>query len=426
MNYQYHKLSNGLRIVALPMLERNSAAVAIWVRAGARFEPENISGISHYLEHMVFKGTKTRSARQIKQEIEGVGGLLNAFTGEEATCYFAKLLHQHYPQALDVLADMVNDALIDVDELNKERTVILEEIKMYKDQPSQYVHEIMGELLWPDQPLGRPIAGSAETVTVMSRNSMKAYRDQYYHPKNILVTVSGPVLLRDVQPIVEKCFERVSLHPASQYEKSVSRQTKPRTLFLEKQTEQTHFVIGLHTFSRYDQNRYKLILLNVILGANMSSRLFEEVREKRGLAYEIRSGLSFFEDTGAMVISAGVETCKTPKAITVILQELSKMNKKGIHEDELKRAKEYFMSQFYMTLEDTLDHNLWVGERMMYSDKMPDAEEIRQGIEMVTTGQIRELAREIFKTSNINLSLIGPVGTKIQSSIKNDFEVDKM
>jgi predicted Zn-dependent peptidase len=405
------------------MHERNSAAVAVWVRTGGRFESKKISGVSHFLEHMLFKGTKRRNTRQIKEEIEGVGGVLNAFTGEEITCFFAKLLSQHFPKALDVLSDMVNHAALDPVEIRKERAVILEEIKMYRDLPAHYVHDLMGEVLWPNQPLGRPLAGTDESVSRLTRRQILEYKERYYHPKNVLVVVAGPIQHHEVVARVKDHFPQRSRHPLSQFTAAISRQSRPGALYVEKQMEQTNFVIGLHGFSRKHPDRYKLGLLNIILGANMSSRLFEEVREKRGLAYEIKSGLTFYEDTGSVTVSAGVESKKTPTAIVVILRELAKVRKRGVSEDELRRAKDYFMSQLYMALEDTLDHALWIGEKVMYSNELPDREEIQRGIEKVTQREIQEIARHLFRTKNLNLTLIGPIPDKIQARIKRDFEL---
>ena len=424
MEYRLTRLPNGLRVLAVPMRERDSAAVAIWVRAGSRYEIKKISGISHFLEHMLFKGTKKRNTRQIKEEIEGAGGLLNAFTGEESTCYFAKLLKEHYPRALDVLSDIVNEATLLPKEVQKERAVILEEIKMYRDLPSHHVHDLMGELLWPNHPLGRNIAGCPETVSAMSRAEMVRYKKEHYHPKNILVSVAGPVGYEDVVERTQSFFTQQSARAASWFSKADSRQTKPRTLLIEKQTEQTHFVVGLHGLSRFHPDRYKLGLLNVILGANMSSRLFEEVREKRGLAYEIRSGASFYQDAGSFTVSAGVEAKKAPKAIAVILRELAKMTEKDVKAGELRRAQDYFMSQLYLALEDTLEHLLWAGERVLDRGEAPDAGEIRRGIEAVTAPEVREAAGRIFKTSNLNLTLIGPIPSKVQRQIKRDFELN--
>jgi predicted Zn-dependent peptidase len=423
MNYHLSTLPNGLRIITVPMKDRHSAGVAIWIRAGARYETAKLSGVSHFLEHMLFKGTKKRSTRQIKEEIEGVGGMLNAFTGEEGTCYFSKLLVEHYPKALDVLSDMVNHATLTQEEMTKERTVIVEEIKMYRDLPAHHVHDLMGEMLWPNQPLGRPIAGTPETVTALTRTEMVNYKKALYHPKNIIVTVSGSVDPEDVKARVESYFDIKTVQKESHFDKAVVRQSKPRTLFLDKKTEQTHLVVGMHGISRFSPDRYKLGMLNVILGANMSSRLFEEVREKRGLAYEIRSGLSYYHDTGSFSVSAGVETSKAPMTIKVILRELGKISKSLVTEDELRRAKDYFMSQLYMAMEDTLDHLLWVGERVLDRGELPDKKKIREGIEAVTRQDILEMAKRIFVTSHLNLALIGPVQSKVQNQIKKEFEL---
>ncbi len=424
MNYSFSQLPHGLRIATIPMHDRNSAAVAIWVRAGGRFEPKVVSGVSHYLEHMLFKGTRKRTTRQIKEEIEGVGGMLNAFTSEEVTCYFAKVLNQHFPKALDVLSDMINHATLTDVEIEKERTVILEEIKMYRDLPAHYVHELMSEILWPAQPLGRPLAGTVDSVSALKRSQIVDYKNRYYDPKNILVTVAGPIQHQEVEDRVKAFFPYKSRRPLSRFPEAVSRQAKPRTLFVEKQTEQTHFVIALHGFSRENPDRYKLGALNVILGANMSSRLFEEVREKRGLAYEIKSGLSFYEDAGCISISAGVESKKAATTISVILRELAKICRDGVKEGELRRAKDYFLGQLFMGLEDTMDHALWIGEKVMYSNKLPRLEEIRENIEAVSASDVREVARKIFKTKNLNLTLIGPILEKTQNRIQKDFELD--
>ena len=417
MNYQLTTLENGLRVRTVPMANRESAAVAIWVKAGGRYEPKKISGISHFLEHMMFKGTPTRNTRQIKEEIEGVGGLLNAFTGEEATCYFAKLLKQYYPRALEVLSDIVLHSTVPPAELAKERTVILEEIKMYRDLPSHHVHELMGELLWPDQSLGRTIAGTAETVSRMTRSEIVGYKKDYYHTSNILVSVSGDVVHEEVLERVAAIYGTKPQKKGSRFTAAKSEQTKPRTHYYEKTTEQTHLVIGLHALPRIHPDRYKLGLLHVMLGANMSSRLFEEVREKRGLAYEIKSGISGYQDAGAFTVSAGVEAKKTVRAVEVILKELAKVRESIVKPGELRRAKDYFMSQVSMGVEDTLDHLLWAGEKALCGGELPDKVEIRREIEAATLEDIQQLSQRIFRTRNLNLSLIGPVPEKMQREI---------
>ncbi|HOW87546.1 MAG TPA: pitrilysin family protein [Candidatus Omnitrophota bacterium] len=424
MVYHFTTLENGVRVLTVPMPNRDSAAVAVWVKTGGRYEPKRISGVSHFLEHMLFKGTPTRNTRQIKESIEGVGGILNAFTGEEVTCYFAKLLKEHYPRALEVLSDMVLNATIPADELAKERPVILEEIKMYRDLPSHHVHDLMGELLWPEQPLGRTLSGPPETIAKMTRSDILNYKRDYYHNANILIAVSGDVEHSELLGRVGSIYGISSKKKPSSFVPANSRQTKPRTYFFEKKTEQTHLVIGLHALPRMHPDRYKLGLLHVMLGANMSSRLFEELREKRGLAYEIKSSISAYHDAGAFTVSAGVETKKTARAVEVILKELGKVRKSVVKEGELRRAKDYFKSQVALGVEDTLDHLLWAGEKALCSGELPDKEDIYQKIEEVSAEDIRELARRIFRTGNLNLSLIGPVPDKMQRMIAKNLMIE--
>lgn len=420
--YEQTLLDNGLRIVSNRLEERDSVGLGIWVRVGARHEPKKVCGISHFVEHMLFKGTKQRSTKQIKEEIEGVGGMLNAFTSEESTCYFVKVPKPYFERAFDVLQDMVNHATLKVEEYQKERTVILEEIKMYLDLPSQYVQEVMSELLWPAQPLGRPVAGTMESVSGLKQSDLARHVRTFYHPKNLLITACGEIDHSHLSRLAQDAFQQKPGKFASKYQmaKVSSNSRHEQIRFIDKKTEQTHFVIGFHGLSRNDPDRYRLAVLNVILGANMSSRLFEELREKRGLAYEIKSSLGFFEDTGSITVSAGVEPKKAPFAVRVIMRELGKLKRKNVSRDELKRAKDYFLGQLLLGLEDTLDHALWYGERILYGGKLPDIDEIRDGIESVTENDIRRLAGRFFKTKGVHLALIGPIDSKGQKKIKSE------
>ncbi len=422
--YELTKLSNGMRVLSADLKDRASVGIGIWVKVGGRFEPKRISGISHVLEHMVFKGTRNRSTRKIKEDVEGLGGMLNAFTGEESTCFFVKILKNHMAQAFDVLADMVNHALLDPKELAKERTVILEEIKMYLDLPSHHVHELMSELLWPNQSLGRPIAGTIETVSNLKAKDLRNFLGQYYHPKNLLVSFCGSVPHHEIFKMTENSFGLRKPKELSRFDGAVSMQTSPRFHFLNKQTEQMHFVVGFHGLPKTHPDRYKLAVLNVILGANMSSRLFEEVREKRGLAYEIRSGLSFFEDAGALSISAGVEPKKAILATRVIMRELKRLKKTLVSAGELKRAKDYFIGQFCLGLEDTLDHMLWIGDRTLFRNDLPDRERIFKNIQAVQGEDIRGLAIKLLTTNGINLSLIGSFDGSFEKTLKDECVCD--
>lgn len=418
--YEQATLNNGLRIVTKRLDGRGSVGLAIWVRVGGRYEQKHVSGISHFVEHMLFKGTQRRTTKQIKEDIEGVGGMLNAFTGEESTCYFVKIPKPHLEHAFDVLQDMVNNAALDAEEFRKEKTVILEEIKMYLDLPSQYVHEIMSELLWPTQPLGRPIAGTLDTVSNLKRGDLNRHVKTYYHPRNILVTACGEIDHDQIKSLTADHFNGRLTKPVSKFQgaKAVRQNPKSRFRFLDKKTEQTHFVVGFHGLSRKHADRYQLAVLNVILGANMSSRLFEQVREQRGLAYEIKSGLSFFEDTGSISISAGVEPKKTSLAVRVIMRELSRLKRSPVSKNELRRAKDYFMGQLMLGLEDTLDHALWFGERVLYGGGILEPAEIERMIECVSQTDVQNLAKRFFRTADVHLSLIGPVDAKFERQVK--------
>ena len=419
--YHIDRLSNGLRIATCEMPGKDSVAIGIWVKVGSRYEPFSLNGISHFVEHMLFKGTAKRTTQEIKESIEGLGGVLNAFTSEELTCYFVKILKAHLHLTLDVLSDMIKNSMFKPEELEKERGVILEEIKMYLDLPSHHVHDLIGALLWPNQSLGRMISGDDKTVSKLTRSDLAGYVKKYYHPRNLLISVCGDVDHDEIYSQVDKFFPSKSGEDESVFKPAVVNQSKPKTLIVDRKTEQTHLVIGLHSYSRFHPNRYKASLLNIILGANMSSRLFEEVREKRGLAYEIRSQAGSYLDTGSFNISAGVETKKAPVAIRVILKELDKIRKKPVTEDELRRAKDYFMGQFYMGMEDTLDHMSWMGERVLLSGEMPGRGEIEQAVRKITCEDVLEVAREIFQSNHLNLALISSLTDKARGEIEKEF-----
>ncbi|MBI4970956.1 MAG: insulinase family protein [Candidatus Omnitrophica bacterium] len=422
--YHIDRLANGLKVATIEMPGKDSVAAGVWVKVGGRYENATYAGISHFVEHMLFKGTKNRNTREIKEDVEGVGGMINAFTAEELTCYFVKMLKNHFHLAIDVLSDMINNPLFLQSEIDKERGVILEEIKMYLDLPSQHVHELIGTMLWPDQPLGLLLAGDEKSVARIKRPNLVGFIKRNYHPRNILLTVAGDVEHSETMKLAEKYFPAPDKSDESEFEKARISQTKPNLMLVDKKTEQTHFVIGLHGYSRNHPLRYRASLLNIIMGANMSSRLFEEVREKRGLAYEIRSSNNFLQDTGSFTISAGVETKKAPTAIKVILKELEKIKNKPVSGDELKRAKDYFLGQFCMGLEDTLDHMSWIGERVLYTGEIPNRYEIEKEINRMTAEDISEAARDIFQNNHLNLALIGPLADKSKKQISKDFTLN--
>ena len=407
--YKKVKLNNGLRMISHRMPGMQSVAVGIWIKVGGRYETTQNKGISHYLEHLLFKGTKKYSCRKLKEAIEGVGGSLNGFTSEELTCYLAKLPRRYLGLGLDVLSDMVLNPLLPEAEVEKERTVILEELKMYKDQPQSYVYDLLDELLWPGQILGMNIIGSLETVNSIKREDLREYSLRHYTPLNIVVSAAGALEDDELLKKAKKIFSRCEGNEINSFEPAVEQQAQPQLKVFDKATEQTHLALGFHSLKREHPLKYAQGLLHVILGANMSSRLFEEVREKKGLAYEIGTQVKRFQDTGAFLVHAGIDNRKVLEAVELILAELGRIKGSLVSLDELKRAKDFYLGQMGLALEDRLDHMLWIGENVSTLDKIYTLQEITKGIQAVSREDIREAARRIFQEKGLNLALIGPL-----------------
>lgn len=407
-------LENGLKTMACPMSGMESVAIGIWVRAGGRYESAGISGISHLLEHLLFKGTATRDMMAIKQEIEGRGGSFNGFTSEEHTCYLVKLLGKDAELGIDILSDMVLNPKLDESEIAKEKEVIIEEIKMYKDMPAHYVHEILTEEMWPEQPLGMPLAGTVESVKAVSRSEVVKYKEAYYNPGNIFVIAAGNVDEDALAEMSKKYLSGARSGGTSKFDKVRISQGSPRLNLNVKKTEQTHLAFGFHAVDRFHPDKHALSIANIILGANMSSRLFHIVRDEMALCYEISSSIRRYEDCGALVIAAGVDDRKLIKAIEVILKELARLAKEPIPEGELRRAKEYYRGQLLFALEDTMSHMLWLGEKVVAGEKDLTARPILEKVEAVSSEDIMRVSKGLFKDNNLNLAIIGPSGDERQ------------
>lgn len=416
--YKKSVLNNGLTVATLKMPSRVSCSLGIWIKVGSRYEKAKIGGISHFLEHLLFKGTASRTCEEIKQAIEGIGGTLNAFTSEEVTCYLAKVPGKHVASALAILWDMVLHARLNPQDIEMERKVILEEIRMYKDLPAHYVSELLVELLWPEQPLGANIAGEAESVRAISRAGLLKYRNRFYCLNNIVVVACGnvnhDVLLKECRQIGSKTH----LDKPGNFPKAKIAQRVPQLKVQVKDTEQTHLALGVHGLARMDDTRYALELLHVILGANMSSRLFREIREERGLAYAIGTGVKYFKDTGAFIVHAGVDSKRLDEALEVISGQLKEVKKNLVGADELRRAKEYYIGQISLTLENTSEHMVWLGENIVCAKELTTPAESIKRIEKVKAGEIRAVAKDILRTQSLNLALIGPLKSKEQRKIK--------
>ena len=320
IEYKLVTLPNGLRIVACPMPGMESVTFGLWAAVGGRYEKSNVQGISHFLEHLMFKGSKTRSARKISRTIEGVGGQLNAYTSEEFTCYLVKVRSKHQTLATNVILDMVENPLLNKKDIEKERMVIMEELHMVLDHPAHYVHEIIQELMWAKHPLGRMLIGTRDSIAAIKREDIVNFKKQYYYPENMLISVAGNLDSSRLINDAKKYFHDGRNHEVPECVVFENRQKKVEKRAVKKQTNQFHVCFGFRSVSRNDPDRYTTKLISIILGENMSSRLFQVIREKHGLAYDISSGVSYFKDTGGFVVSAGIKQKKLQQYVDYDIQ----------------------------------------------------------------------------------------------------------
>lgn len=414
-------LDNGLKIVTKPMPHMESVSIGIWLRAGGRYESKENNGISHLLEHLLFKGTNKRDMIKIKHEIEGRGGSFNGFTSEEHTCYLVKVLAKDIELGIDILSDMVLDPKLSEDEIEKEKSVIVEEISMHKDMPSHYVREILAETMWPDQPLGMPLAGTTDTVRAITRDEIVKYKEDYYNPRNMLIIGTGHITEDEMVKNAEKYLSMPVSKSASRFERATKKMGGPFTALHKKETEQTHLAIGLHAIDRFHPDRHVLSLLNIIMGANMSSRLFHIVRDEMALCYEISSSVRRYEDCGSFVIGAGVDDKKLSRSLEVILRELARIKKEPVGKEELDRAKEYYRGQLLFALEDTMTHMLWLGEKVVSGEKDFSVKTILDHIASISAADVMRAAQDMFKDENLNLAVIGPI--KEDKTVKEIFHI---
>lgn len=412
------QLPNKIRIVTQELKDRDSVAIGIWFAAGGRFEADSNKGVAHFLEHMAFKGSQKYSCQEVKQLVEGVGGALNAFTGEEETCYYAKVPARFLAQTFDVLGDISTFPTLSRKDMLKEKTVILEEIKMYHDLPQYYVGELLETLLWPDHPLGKSLAGSEKTVTDMTIDDLKRFHGKLYGPQNMVVSACGNVKHEDLVRLVKKKFSRLKASQSVSYLPARKDQAAPAVNLYHKDTEQMHLALGYLAYENNHPDYYALGLLSIILGGNMSSRLFNEVREKRGLAYSVSSGLKSLDDTGVFVVRAGVDNQKIVPAVDLILKTLSNVTK-GIKPDEFKRAKDYYIGQFTLGLEDTMDHMIWMGAVVLSHDQAKTPQQVVERISKVQVKDVMRVAKAILNPKRVNMAIIGPLTETQQKQLKS-------
>lgn len=410
-------LKNGLRVVTHNIKERSSISMGICMDVGGRYEEKEVCGAAHFLEHIVFKGSRNYSCGEIKEKIEGVGGSLNAFTTEEATCYYAKIPTKHAARAFDILADMVFSPKIPKREVEKERTVILEEIKMYDDLPQYYVLHLLDQLLWPQHPLGENLTGTSASVSGMTKAALKNFHARHYTSGNAVIAACGEVKHEEFVRLVRRKLEKIPAGAGTGFLPAPGLEDKPKVSLFYKQTEQMHLALGMPALSHHHPDRYVEKILHIILGGNMSSRLFNEVREKRGLAYSIGSTVKTLRDTGAFMVRAGVDNRKIVDAAELILKELGRIRRGGVQSEELNRAKEYFIGQIQLALEDTMDYMLWIGEATLSDDECKTVEEIVKSIKKVTPADVKRVAGDILRPERFHLAVVGPLDDRQKKSL---------
>ncbi|MDB6052923.1 MAG: Peptidase domain protein [Verrucomicrobiales bacterium] len=403
------KFDNGLRFACVEMPHMASVSVGIWVGTGGRYEPLKLNGVSHFIEHLLFKGTRKRNAKEISQAVEGVGGYLNAFTSEEHTCFYARAGVTQYETILEVLMDMFLNSKFDPVELERERGVIKEELAMYLDQPSQLVHEILNETLWPNHPLGRSITGTMKSLDAIQRSDLLEYFRQFYNTGSTLVVVAGPIKSSKALASFKKFYKKVRPGKTLAYSPITVDQTEPRVRLLTKKTEQTQLAMGIRTCSRHQDDRFSLRILNAVFGENMSSRIFQTIREEHGLAYTIYSSTSFFQDTGTITVSAGLDSGNLSKAMELVIREMQILKQTSVSRKELTQGRDYVLGQLDLHLESTENRMMWIGEQLLGYGKIIPIDLIKKQISQVTARDIRRAANTYFRPEHLSVALVSPI-----------------
>lgn len=406
----FHKtrIDNGLRLINCEMPHARSASVAVFVGVGSCHEQACLSGISHFIEHMLFKGTDHRpSGKEISESIEGVGGILNAEAGKEMTVYWAKVPSPHFPLAISVIADIILHSKFQAEEIEKERRVIVEELNMLMDTPPEWVDILFDQVMWEDQPLGRDIAGTKETVSRLSRDDILDFLQTHYTPFNAVVSVAGPLPKEYVEQVVWDAFGKWNTSPNSFLSSMNIPTAGPRLKVEYKETEQAHLCLGVPGYSYMHPDRFALDLLNVVLGEGMSSRLFQEIRERRALAYDVQSYVHHYRDVGSSVIYAGVEPAGIESAIAAILEQLERL-KEPIPEEELAKAKELWKGRMVLRLEDTRSIASWTGGQELLLNHILTVDDVIRIVDEIPSSAINQIASELFRTEHLHLAVVGP------------------
>ena len=402
-------LKNGLRILTSNMPHVRSASISILVGAGSRYETTSQAGVSHFVEHVLFKGSQHwPTSREISESIEGVGGILNGGTDKELTVYWAKIMNSHLELAVDILADLLRYPKFDPVEVEKERQVIIEEINMCMDSPQQRVNMLIDEVIWPEQILGRDVAGSKETVAGLTTELIRAYWAKQYGPSNTVVSIAGNVQQEEVESVIGHFFNSWEQADSKPWFPAENTQDKPKLLVEHRDTEQTHLCLALRGVSNQHPDRFAFDILNVILGEGMSCRLFLELRENKGLAYDIHSYVSHFFDSGSLTVYAGVNPANVESVTEAILSELAQLRDIPITETELNKAKEMVKGRLVLRMEDSRSVSSWFASQELLLGKIQTIDEVIETIETITPEDLSRVTNDLFHSKGLNLAVVGP------------------
>lgn len=415
--YKKTVLKNGIRVVTEKIGYVRSVSIGIWIDVGSRDEGDDERGVSHFIEHMFFKGTKKRSAREIASSLESVGGTLNAFTGREQTCYLARVLDEHLNIAIDVLADILKNSLLSTSDFEREKTVIVSEIKDLEDSPGDLAHDLLMSNVWPDHPLGRSIMGDMESILKMTKNKLIHFIKRNYVSPKMVVAASGNLAHQDLVKMVEEKFQFPPMDDNKPLINPPILEPDQNKTVVGRKTAQTHICLGVPTFPYKDERRYAASILSNILGGGMSSRLFQNIREKLGLAYNVYSFADFFEDTGILGIYLGAYKKDTVRVTDLVLKEIRKIKKDSLAPKELSNAKYQLKGNLLLSLENTFNRMNRLARHELVLNRYVDLNEIMDSINKVKGKEVIEVANDLFDPDKLSAVILGPVGRRVINRI---------
>ena len=399
-------LPSGLRLVTESMPHVRSVSIGVWLMRGSRHESDAESGIAHFVEHMLFKGTTTRSAREIAQEIDSIGGQLDAFTAKEYAAYYIKVLDEHLPLALELLGDMIQRPAFAVEDIGREQAVILEEIKMVEDAPDDLVHEVFAQQCWPSHPLGRPILGSPETVSSFKQSDLRSYFGRTYVAPNLLISAAGNLSHERMHDLISKEFG--TLPPTGATGETSAPAVASGVAYRQKDIEQSHVCLGMAAYHQAHADRHALHVMNTILGGSMSSRLFQHIREDRGLAYAVFSSHAGYTDAGVMTVYAGCANDKVSEVVDLSLAEIRELRDEPVPEVELRRAKDHLKGSLMLNLESTSSRMSHLARQYMAFGRHFTLDEMLAAIERVTIEDVKRVAEDLFQKQSLVATVVGP------------------